>query len=538
MFSVLYIALVIFITLTFVAVSAVVLVSTHTKLVMNAEYQADALCGELDKELNSYLDICQNISTNTLITDILCGRKDYNTQTAVNDNVFLKKYFSSFAEIENYIPNQFLIYTFNEGLSENAYIRKISELERLPVWPTLENVNNYDFVWEYSYSGNAPYLSLFKKIYVPGVQIGYFEVKIPVEKLTRGFDGRIADDYTTIELINKNGDPVYKKGVGTQGRQFKKTAINGDVVVLTLDTVGAMKGNLYMILLFFILYVLLIIGTKVISDIIVSKITGELNGFIHTIRKDNGMLLNSQLIDVSGDDEIREIKERFKELIENNNRLHENIEKANRERQQAELNFLQYSINPHLLYNSLSCVKWCVLEKSEDEVGDLIDSMTEYYRMALSGGENFIPVKEEIYLTKRYVSIMEIIYDTKIELEFNIDESLLEQKMIKMLLQPIVENSVLHGLVGIDNAKITITVSKTDGGIVFSVKDNGYGMNDEQIKNMMKDNVSEKKKNYGLKNVIKRIKCYYGENCRLEIQSTPGMGTEVQIIIVPENNIN
>ncbi len=529
MVSAFYIVLTVLLAGIFLTVSIAMLGNTYYKTVERAKYNAEALCREVDDVLNSYLDTCLNISTNQLITDRLYKREAYTVQDFMDDNDFLKRYFGSFREIENYIPDQFCIYTENRQVAQSAYIKHISSLEG-DARQRLEAAENYEFIWEYN--GGDKYLSLYRKIYAPNISLSYLEIKIPLEELTRGIKNISTDDYEEIALVSKDGEILYSDGNGSSGgRVFETVAANGYKLQLRINIHKAMFESYCMFLLFLLLFIVLVFGMRILSEIIARRITGELNEFIDLIKEDDSMMLNSALIDINGESDITEIKKKFKELIENNNKLHENIEIVNRKRQYAELNFLQYSINPHLLYNSLSCIKWCVMDKSEEEISDIIDSITEYYRIVLSGGENFITVREELQLIHRYVSIMEIIYGAKISLEFDVDEELNDIYTIKMLLQPIVENSILHGLGGVADARITIGVHGQGENIEFTVRDNGYGMDSETIKNMLSDNEGKKRKNYGIKNVLHRIKCYYGNDCDLKINSKLSEGTEVVIRI-------
>ncbi|MBQ7096763.1 MAG: histidine kinase [Clostridia bacterium] len=530
--SVLYITLIVVLTSAFIIQGAGIFINAYDEHLTSAQYQAEAICKEFDNELNYYLDISLNIITNPLIIELLQFDEDYSMQDAFDDITFVGKYFSSFKEIENYMPDQMCIYANNYFPIENAYIYNISDLQKKKAWGQIKNAKNYAFVWEYG--GTTPddmYLSLYGQIFKSTESLGWLEIKIPYEKIIYSFENVPLNEFNTVVLNSFGGTHIYSSSDEVSGRKIELTAINGDKILFYIDMHKAMLDTYNIMVWLIIIYIIFLIGVKFVSKKIITKTTKELGDFIQMIRSDDNLLYNSELIDVNGDDEIVQIKKKFKELIARNNQLHETVEKANSEKQHAELNFLQYSINPHLLYNSLSCIKWCIMEKSEDEISDIIDNLTSYYRIALSSGENFITIEEELKLIERYVNIMEIIYGTSISLEFDVQPDLKNTYTIKMLLQPIVENSILHGLNGVDNAKISISVQGSGDDVVITVRDNGYGMNEETINNLLKGENGRKQKGYGVHSVIKRISCYYGAPGRVDVVSEINSGTEITIHI-------
>ena len=430
------------------------------------------------------------------------------------------------------MPDQMCIYANSYFPIENAYIYNISELKRKKAWDQIKDAKNYAFVWEYG--GTTPddmYLSLYGQILKSTESLGWLEIKIPYEKIIHSFKNVPLDEFNTVVLTAFDGRHIYSSSDNASDQKIELTAINGDKITFYTDMHKAMLDTYNIITWLIIIYTIFLIGVKFISKKIITKTTKELDDFIHMIRSDDNLLYNSELIDVDGDNEIVQIKKKFKELIARNNKLHETVEKAKSEKQHAELNFLQYSINPHLLYNSLSCIKWCTMEKSEDEICDIIDNLTSYYRIVLSEGENFITIEEELKLIERYVNIMEIIYGTSISLEFDVQPDLKNTYTIKMLLQPIVENSILHGLNGVENAKISISVQGSGDDVIITVKDNGYGMSEETINNLLKGENGRRQKGYGVHSVIKRISCYYGAPGRVDVVSEINSGTEITIHI-------
>lgn len=529
---VLYIALIVILTLAFVILAVNLFITERNEYVNNAKYQAEAICRAYDNELNSYLDMSLNISTNPLIVELL--QFDGNdVQEAFDGIIFLKKYFSSFNEIENYMPDQLCIYLSSGFYMDNAYIKDISELREKNVWKKLSEGENKQFVWEYNASRSGrEYLSLYSQILKSTDVLGYLEIKIPYEKLIYNLENASIGENDGAALISLDGRVVYEGGDNATGKKIVMRALNGDTIIVYANIRKAMSGVWNIAAWLMLIYIFFLIAIKYISKMIVTKVTKKLDDFIHIIRSDDDLLFDSELIVIDGDDDIAQIKRKFKELIIRNNKLHEAVEKANLDKQYAEFNFLQYSINPHLLYNTLSCIKWCTVEKSDDEICDIIDDLSSYYRMVLSGGESLITIFSELSLVERYVSLMGTVYGTKIKLETDVPDELGKTYIIKLLLQPIVENSILHGLNGVKDAKVSISVRSLDcDRIEIRICDNGYGMDQETADNLLNVKKERRQGGYGVSNVIERIKCYYGNESELTVNSKINEGTEVTISI-------
>lgn len=529
----LYFTLIIFLTVVLVFQGADLIISARKDYVDSVEHRAEEVIKAYDNELNFYLDMNLNISTNPLIVEVLQFEEGHSISEAYNDITFISKYFSSFKEIENYMPDQLCVYSVNRFPLDNAYIKNVSELKKKDVWEKLNDAKDNRYVWEYTLTDSGKgYLSLYSQILKSNTVLGWLETKIPYAKIVYNFESFELNKGESLALNSFEGETIYKTADSFSGKKIEKIAINGDGFEVYAKVGNGLHG-IYGILLWLIaIYIIFIIAIKIISQKVVTSMTKEFDDFIRFIRSDDNLLYNSQLIEVDGDDEIGQIKNKFKDLLIRNNSLHEKVEKANSEKKHAELNFLQYSINPHLLYNTLSCIKWCIMEKSEEDIGNIIDDLSAYYCLVLSGGENFITLSEEVALVERYVKLMSAVYGTDVSLEYEIHDNLKDTYIIKMLLQPIVENSILHGLNGIENAKVSISIGSAEENVIeLTVKDNGYGMDEDTVGDLLKDKGERRHHGYGISNVIKRINCYYGDIGSLKVYSEINCGTTVAIRI-------
>lgn len=191
-----------------------------------------------------------------------------------------------------------------------------------------------------------------------------------------------------------------------------------------------------------------------------------------------------------------------------------------------ELELLQLRFNPHLLYNTLNAL--CCQIKNPAAI-NTIGSLCQYYRIVLNNGYLVIPVKDEIEMLREYLRIESYAYAlNNIRVEYDISEDVLDVSIIKHLLQPIVENSLHHGLRPLDQIGILrISVKKDYDHILFTISDNGIGMSPEKVKELLLSPKNNEKGGYGIYNVQQRIHTYYGKQYGLKINSVPTMGTTI-----------
>lgn len=248
---------------------------------------------------------------------------------------------------------------------------------------------------------------------------------------------------------------------------------------------------------------------------------GDFDYFITDKRKDEfGILYNSF------NQMVKDMKQLFNQLFE------EKLKKK-----EAQLKFLQAEINPHFLYNTLNSIYYISKLHGIKEITDLSYSLTNFFRISLNGGLETITVKEMLNQINHYLVIQNIRYKDQFELVIDVDQELLEYSVLKFLLQPLVENSIIHGMKN-KNEKgiIEITGYIVGGNIKFSIRDNGLGISPENLKKiqytlsqMMED--VEVKDMFALRNIHRRIRLYYGEQYGLRIFSTEGEGTVVEVIL-------
>jgi len=200
-----------------------------------------------------------------------------------------------------------------------------------------------------------------------------------------------------------------------------------------------------------------------------------------------------------------------------------------------ESKLLQAQINPHFLYNTLDTIIWLIEGGKNKEAINVVVSLSEFFRVAVSKGKDVILIREEVMHIRSYLQIQQSRYYDILEYEIAILEELYDYQIIKLTLQPLVENSLYHGIKMLRaKGKITITGEKNGDNISFCVMDNGIGMDEATLTALRKEIElpgSEMSTGFGLANVNKRIKLNYGEAYGLDIQSKKGEGTRITIKI-------
>ena len=209
--------------------------------------------------------------------------------------------------------------------------------------------------------------------------------------------------------------------------------------------------------------------------------------------------------------------------------IHENYEIRLREKE-TQLKMLSIQINPHVLYNTLNTINMLAIRNGDEETSDLIVSLSEMLQYSLKKGEEKIRLEEEIAWLSNYLYIMTRRYSNVFQTEFDIDEELMECKVPKFFLQPLVENAIRHGFEGIkEGGLLRVTACREQDSIHFQVQDNGKGMDQETIDHFITEGMNNDR--IGLSNVHRRLLLIYGKRYRVNVESAPGQGTLLNLYL-------
>ncbi len=222
-------------------------------------------------------------------------------------------------------------------------------------------------------------------------------------------------------------------------------------------------------------------------------------------------------------------------MIDELNQQIENIKAKEQQRTLAEFKALQAQINPHFIANTLNNVAWMAKMQKADNIESVVTSMIKLLNSSMGRGPDIITIEEEIENIKSYINIQEYKYIKKIGVNIDFDAEILKYKILKFILQPIVENSMIHGL-GPKQGQgfITIKGYADDGDISIIVEDNGVGMTQNEMDLLLKGEENGSRERFssiGLRNVNERIRLAYGEKYGLHIKSQKDVFTSVEIRI-------
>jgi len=232
--------------------------------------------------------------------------------------------------------------------------------------------------------------------------------------------------------------------------------------------------------------------------------------------------------------EIRRLANSYNGMIVHINQLiAELIEKENSIRK-AEMHTLQEQIKPHFLYNSLETISYMALQSDAPKVHDALETLGSFYRNFLSKGSREIPLRNEVLIVKDYLALQKLRYGEVFDDEYVLEEHVLDTLIPKLILQPLVENSLYHGIrLKGEKGIIRISAYEKDDAVHISVYDTGVGMTQQQISEILSEPVADENalSGFGLKGTIDRIRYYCNYHEVIEIRSEPGEYTEVEIII-------
>ena len=239
---------------------------------------------------------------------------------------------------------------------------------------------------------------------------------------------------------------------------------------------------------------------------------------------------------IGGSSEIRHLGYSVQRSYERIETLMGEIIRQQNERRKSELDALQSQINPHFLYNTLESITWMIEAQKNEEAVIMISELAKLLRVSLSRGKTIIPVKDELQHSRSYMNIQFVRYKERFQMEFQTDKEIEDYCIVKLVIQPILENAIYYGVGNMDEddeGKITVRGEKKEDDIYIIIEDNGMGMRKEVLENILKDNnkVPKHGSGVGVINVHSRIQLMFGEQYGLEIYSEPDEGTRVVIHI-------
>lgn len=276
----------------------------------------------------------------------------------------------------------------------------------------------------------------------------------------------------------------------------------------------------------FICVILIYLTSKTFASLLVHRI--ELLRENMQIVED-GELQVHVVVEEEYTDEISALVLGFGRMVEKIKQLIEENYQAAILQKEFEMKALQAQINPHFLYNSLSLINWRAIRIKAFDISEMSQLLSSFYRTTLNKGSNLITVADELTNVKSYTKIQLIMHSDSFDAEYEVDEAVLSQRMPNLMLQPLVENAILHGIENLEgrHGHLKIACYQQNENICFSVEDNGIGIAADEIPKLLEKNTV----GYGIKNVHDRAKLLCGEEYGLTIESTVGSSTKVVLML-------
>lgn len=354
-------------------------------------------------------------------------------------------------------------------------------------------------------------------------------------------DGRI------ISHSNKNKVATYDKSEWLQGLFDKKNGtsvvrLNGKRMIVCfsmLKTTGWMSvviippnmliKDIVPVIKAYTVYLALglILVAILLAYIISGSITKPLKKLLHAIKKTGEGNFNTK-IEIQNSDELGYLMDKFNDMNEKIQLLiDENYMTKIREKE-TEIMALNVQLNPHFLYNTLNIINWLAIENSQKTISSLLTSLSSMLQYTAYNYSELVNFEDDLKWLENYVYIMKCRFEDRFYVEYDIDPKLLKFIVPKLFLQPFVENAIIHGFEKMESGGIIkISAINNDSSVLFSVEDNGKGINTENVKSEKKDN----KQNIGIKNVDRRIKLIYGDQYGVVVKAGAGNGTRVEVIL-------
>lgn len=324
----------------------------------------------------------------------------------------------------------------------------------------------------------------------------------------------------------------------------KATIFSREISTVEWDLVGVIPFReyssqnryfLWLTIYSVILAALLVTGLVIFF---ISKVFRPLTSLKESIQKSNpGDSIKT--IDSYSNNEIGELIRSYNGLNNKVATLMDKVKKSESIKRELDLQALQSQINPHFLYNTLASVHWIALSSKAHNISKVVSSLSDFLRFSLNKGHEYCTVEQEVGHLMHYVRIQEIRYPDTFKVDLSISTEIKQSFILKLVLQPLIENSILHGFFPLENhyGIIEIKAKKKDDHMCFTVKDNGVGIPQERIKELREQFISDQNaegvigKNYGIRNVNLRLILHYGKSSGLHIFSDQNNGTMISFSV-------
>ena len=330
------------------------------------------------------------------------------------------------------------------------------------------------------------------------------------------------DDGSREEVFNGTRQTVVTKTVGYTGWKLVGV-IKGTGISLNM-----LKTRLFIVFVILLIIFIVILINSYISFRVTNPIR-ELEKSVKALEEGN---LDADIY-MGGSYEVQHLGKSVQDMKFRIKGLMQDIVNEHEEKRKSEFDSLQAQINPHFLYNTLDIIVWQIENEKQSEAVHTVTALARFFRLSLGKGKNIVTVRDEIDHVKNYLMIQHMRFKNKFDYEFDIAEDVLELPSLKLMLQPLVENAIYHGMEFMDgDGMIMVKAWREEDELYLSVADNGLGMTEDKVEMILTGKSTSgngRGSGIGVKNVNERIKLYFGEAYGLTIDSEPDEGTTVII---------
>ncbi|MGG4147130.1 histidine kinase [Paenibacillus algorifonticola] len=438
------------------------------------------------------------------------------------------------------------------------YVLSVRQIEHTDWFKSLQ-ASNQDNLWiQLGSDRKLENVSHFRKLVSSSGMapiIGYVRVTARFDELLGNFDTFPIDQGISLRLLNtQSGEVMYTRGITSDHSDSASyLSVKEDIpgtpfVIETIVPHAYLNKDASRMQKVIFAVCLISFLVMVFIGYIVARLSGKKMKRIVTLVRSFQEGNFHKRIGFTGNDEFVHIANSFNQMATSIQELIKNVYVQGIQKKQAELDVLQAQISPHFLYNTLSTIGSLANLGETDKVTAMVQGLSKFYRLTLNGGNVYITLEKELEQVKTYLDIQRVKYADTFEVYYDIEPDILQTPIIKLILQPFVENIFKHAWFG-KTIAIRITGRQLGDRIELKIIDTGIGMRPDTLRKMLSntslpmtapagqtDKVEDAKSDkYGLKNVEERIKLRYGTDFGIRIGSHYGAGTTVQIILPVEN---
>lgn len=528
--------------------------------------------GLMTKSLNTFVSSLQNFSKMALINQTMQTVLSENNGTS-SDITTLKSVYNTLAALVESEPNadSIIIAANNGDLYFTSNLTGVTK-QSLSVYPEEPiTAAKGGAVWTDTFRSSFQSGNRYKNMISVARVIVSMEKGTPLGTLYVNMDERVLaqmlqneqDPHSHSMVVNGDGmilsasdeDKVsgsitgtaYEDWINASSEGSRIFKVEGEEYLIsyqTLDKFGwkvvhmvptstLMQGYWKIVLLMSVFGVICMLTAIVLSIVFTRRLTTPLSRLSRAIEEVGSGRLDARA-PVETNDEIGRLGAAFNDMVDRIRLLLNKVESEEKKKRLIELRLLYSQIKPHFLYNTLDTVRSMAVMANARDISSIVKALGDFYRISLSNGQELISVRQEEKHLRSYLYIQEIRFKS-LRYRIHFEEGMEEYKVPTMLLQPLVENAIHHGIREMPDGGLCEIIGYIEhhaasaGRLCFIVRDNGKGMNETQLKAIWSKETGEDLYSFGLKNIQDRIRLRFGSEYGIAIQSEPGKGVEVQV---------